>query len=36
MGRDYDSAIGLSGGEKVRIVLLYGIIVAVTDFGFLM
>jgi high-affinity nickel-transport protein len=36
MGRDYDSAIGLSGGEKVRIVLLYGIIVAVTVFGFLM
>jgi high-affinity nickel-transport protein len=28
--------MGLSGGEKVRIVLLYGIIVAVTVFGFLM
>ena len=36
MGRDSDSAMGLSGGEKVRIVLLYGIIVAVTVFGFLM
>ncbi|MDA4135645.1 MAG: HoxN/HupN/NixA family nickel/cobalt transporter [Thaumarchaeota archaeon] len=36
MGRDPDSVIGLSGGEKVRIVLLYAVIVAVTIFGFLM
>jgi high-affinity nickel-transport protein len=30
-----ESSIGLSGGEKARIALLYGVILAVTAFGFL-
>jgi len=36
MGREPESVIGFSGGEKVRIALIYGIIIAVTVFGFLM
>src|SRR5271154_6285107 len=33
---DADSVMGLTGGEKVRIVLIYAVIIAVTIFGFLM
>src|ERR1700686_787495 len=36
VGTDSGTVMGLSGGEKVRIALIYAVIVAVTIFGFLM
>jgi high-affinity nickel-transport protein len=36
VARQSDDSVGLSRGEKVRIVAIYGVIIAVTVFGFLM